>query len=164
MKKLEVSRYTLKELEELAKRSVELQLGMRFLAVYNVAKGGTSRDSASEILTLTHSRVCFWVNQLNQYGLEGLKSKKKSGRPPKLSEKQLKRIEAVVEESPEKYGFNTATWTGPVLTQWIENELGIKYKKAAIYTILKNFSSLSKKPKVTIPKQANRDKKKNENS
>ena len=35
--------------------------------------------------------------------------------------------------------FNSATWTGPLLIEWIKREYNISYKKAQIYNILKKL-------------------------
>ena len=42
-------------------------------------------------------------------------------------------------ETPEKYGFNTVTWTGPLLIEFVKKEFGITYKKAQIYNIIKSL-------------------------
>jgi transposase len=144
MKRLTVTGYTYDELRALAREKPEIQEVIRFLAVCVVASGCVSRGSADQVLFLSHSRVCYWVKRFNELGLEGLKDKPKPGKPSKLSEAQcaeLKRL--VLEQSPEIQGFNTATWTGPLLIEWIKREWGIEIKKATIYVLLKKRLGLS---------------------
>ena len=54
-------------------------------------------------------------------------------------------------ESPTKYGFNTATWTGPLLIAWIKKEYKIEYKKAQIYNIIKALGFSYQKGKGIFP-------------
>jgi transposase len=42
-----------------------------------------------------------------------------------------------MDESPVDYGFNTDTWTGPILIEWIKSQFDIVFKKAQIYNILR---------------------------
>jgi hypothetical protein len=37
-----------------------------------------------------------------------------------------------MDESPVDYGFNTDTWTGPILIEWIKSQFDIVFKKAQI--------------------------------
>ena len=43
-----------------------------------------------------------------------------------------------MDENPTDYGFNTDTWTGPILIKWIKTHFDIVFKKAQIYNILRH--------------------------
>ena len=42
----------------------------------------------------------------------------------------------ISQESPSEYGYNTDTWTGPILISWIRGNFNIEFKKAQIYNII----------------------------
>ncbi len=93
--------------------------------------------------------------------MEGLKDKKGRGRKDKLTITQKQQLAIVLkEEQPIKYGFNTATWTGPLLINWIKKEYGIEYKKAQIYNIIKRLGFSYQKGKGIFP-EANKEKQEN---
>jgi len=71
--------------------------------------------------------------------------------PPRLTDIQRKRIRMLLNENPDKYGYNTATWTGPMLIEWISKEYGILYKKAQIYNIIKALGFSYQKGKGIFP-------------
>ncbi len=57
----------------------------------------------------------------------------------------------LLKESPVDHGFNTATWTGPILIQWVKKQHGFEYKKAQIYNILKSLGFSYQKGKGIFP-------------
>ena len=61
--------------------------------------------------------ITLWVKIADEQGFEALKPKKPTGRPAKLTEKQMKEIRRVLEEDdPKKYGQNV--WDGPSLSAY----------------------------------------------
>src|SRR5215210_6590579 len=57
-----------------------------------------------------------------------------------LTPLQLQRVKGLLlQESAADHGFNSATWTGPLLIEWIKKQYGLEYKKAQIYNIIKSL-------------------------
>ncbi|WP_316778584.1 hypothetical protein [Pedobacter antarcticus] len=42
----------------------------------------------------------------------------------------------VLKERPEKYGFKSEKWTGPLLVQWITTVYELEYQKSQVYNLL----------------------------
>jgi transposase len=59
--------------------------------------------------------------------------------------------ELLLNESPVAYGYNTETWTGPILIDWIKLNFGIEFKKAQIYNIVKQLGFRHQKAKGFYP-------------
>ena len=97
--------------------------------------------------------VCLahWVHRFEQEGIEGLRDKEGRGRTARLTETQRSRIGKLLYESPEKHGYNTASWTGPMLIEWVQKEYNIAYKKAQIYNIIKALGFSYQKGKGIFP-------------
>jgi len=154
MRKLEILNHTAEDLLGLLHSNSEYTTGVRLLALIQIAKGKSSRD-LEDIFDRSHSRFCVWVNNFNKYGIDGLKDKSGRGRISKLSKSELEELKDVVlNQSPEEYGYNTATWNGLLLIDFIENKYHISYKKANIYVILKKKLGLSfQKGKGFYPEQ-----------
>jgi len=154
MKRLEILNHSVEDLQILFRSNSDYLVGVRLLALIQIAKGKSSRD-LEEIFGKSHSRFCVWVNNFNEHGLEGLKNKNGRGRNSRLSKSELEELRNVVlNKSPEEYGYNTATWNGLLLIDYIGNKYQINYKKANIYVILKRKLGLSfQKGKGFYPEQ-----------
>jgi transposase len=149
--KLLVKRATPEEIRKLLRKDEKYMVGVRLYAVYQIATGAVSRD-LEKIYNVSFKSVCNWVHDFNEHGLEGLKDETKSGRKPRLNNEQLESIKAtIISDEPTKYNYNTSTWTGPVLIDFIERQFGIRFKKAQIYNILKKLGLSHQKGKAVYP-------------
>lgn len=145
MRKLQLKKITATQIEALLKSKEEYKIATRLVCMLQIAKGGSSR-MAEELLLLSHNQICIWVKRLNQEGIKGLYDKPKSGRKSKITEDQLKELkETILYKQPTDFGFNTATWTAPLLVKWVEKYCNIKYSDDAIYLLLKNKLGLTHK-------------------
>lgn len=145
MQKLEITSMGASEIEALLKTKEDYKIAWRLMCILPIAKGESSRK-AQELLMLSHNQICIWVKRFNEYGLEGLKDKPKTGRKPKISAKQLEWLkDLVLNESPTKHGFNTETWTAPLIVKAVEEYCNITYSDDMIYVLLKKKLGLTYK-------------------
>jgi transposase len=136
MQKLSIPNYSIQDLEDLLNEKPDYIVGARLMALIQIKKGMSSRK-LEELYFKSHSRFCVWVKNFNEFGIEGLKNKNKSGRKSQLSDEQKKNLLFVLQNNrPDGFGFNAATWNGPLLIEYIRKTYGIVYKKAQIYNIL----------------------------
>jgi transposase len=148
---IQVSGKTAEEIKELFNTDKKLKQGYRLYAVYQVATGKKPQD-LEDVYHKSFKSINNWVHRFNREGLQGLLDKPIPGRKPKLTEKEKEEIKRVVlEDLPEKHGYNSATWTGPMLIDYIEKEFGISYKKAQIYRILEKMNLTYQKSKGIYP-------------
>ncbi len=105
-----------------------------------------------EFYNKSFKQLLNWVHSFEEQGIEGLKDKGGRGRKPKLDEGQMDRLRMLVtQESPSSHGFNTETWTGPLIKVWIEKNMGVSYKKAHVYNILHKLGLSHQKARATCP-------------
>jgi transposase len=133
---LKVGNFKPEDIKALFRDDERYTIGIRLYAVYQVALGQPSRK-LEELYNTSFKQITNWVHRFEKEGIEGLKDKEGRGRTSRLTAIQRKRIATLLKEHPDEYGYNTATWTGPMLIEWIDKEYGILYKKAQIYNILK---------------------------
>lgn len=134
---LQIKGYTAESIKALIRKDERYTIGIRLYAVYQVAKGQSSRK-LEDLYNTSFKQITNWVHRFEKEGMEGLRDKEGRGRKDKLTLIQKQEIAMMLKnESPAKYGFNTATWTGPLLIGWIKKEFKIEYKKAQIYNIIK---------------------------
>ncbi len=94
MKKIEIN-YTQEEIENLLKSKEDYKTACRLLCILQLVKGGSSRK-AQELLLISHNQVCIWAKRFNNFGVEGLKDKVKTGRKPTITQEQLDRLKNVI--------------------------------------------------------------------
>ena len=125
-------------------------IGIRLYAVYQVALGQPSRK-LEDLYNTSFKQITNWVHRFEKEGIEGLRDKEGRGRTARLSEEQRDRLRDLLQESPTAHGYNSATWTGPMLIEWIEKHYQINYKKAQIYNIIKSLGFSYQKGRGIFP-------------
>jgi transposase len=149
---LRVKGYQPEQIKALFRKDERYTIGIRLYAIYQVSLGQPSRK-LEELYNTSFKQITNWVHQFEREGLSGLKDKEGRGRKPKLDSSHLTRIKRLLlKESPADHDFNTATWTGPMLIEWIKKQYGFEYKKAQIYNIIKSLGFSYQKGKGIYPR------------
>ena len=124
------------------KKEEDAKVKERILMVIYTAQKETLRDVA-ERLNCDHKLVLYWKRRYENEGLEGLKTRPKSGKPRKISRRQesnLKRIFS--KENPVK------PWTTKRAAHLIAEKTNINYSQRQVTRILNrwNFGLTSGRP------------------
>jgi transposase len=150
-KVLQVKGFSAEDINKLIRTDDRYTIGIRLYAVHQVALGQSSRK-LEQLYHTSFKQITNWVHRFEKLGIEGLKDKARSGRKTRLSDEQMQRIRQILTDNhPSDYGYNTATWTGPLLIAWIKSEYGVEYKKAQIYNILKKLGLSHQKGRGIYP-------------
>jgi transposase len=154
---LQIKGYTAEEIHQLFKRDERYTIGIRLYAVHQVALGKPSRQ-LEELYNTSFKQITNWVHRFEAEGIDGLRDKPGRGRTSRLSTEQEAELrELVMSKSPEDYQYNTATWTGPIIIDWIRKHFAIEYKKVQVYNILKKLGFTYQKGRGIYP-EANEQK------
>jgi len=141
------------------RKDEKFQQGVRLYACYQVALGKRPQE-LEDIYNTSFKSICNWVNRFNEGGIEALVDKPKPGRTGRLDESQLENVrDTIINKIPSDLGFNSATWTGPLLCVWIKQEYGVTYKKSQIYNILHAMGLTFQKGKGIYPEVKEREEK-----
>ncbi len=150
-KTLQIQGYSPEQIRALFNRDEKYTIGIRLYAVFQVSIGQSTRKLES-LYNTSFKQICNWVHRFEEFGIEGLKDKPKSGRKPKLSEKEMKELSNLLKNNrPDEFGYNTATWNGPILKEYIQKHYHVIYKKAQIYNLLKQLGFTYQKGKAQYP-------------
>src|SRR6516164_6288123 len=106
-------------LQQEIQRSEESRYDHRLHGVLLVAQGMTCPEVA-RLLGDSPRSVEYWVHRFQRQGLSGLTEGKRSGRPSRLNEKQMKEISRVLRNKPTDAGMQANLWDGKTLSAWIE--------------------------------------------
>ena len=101
------------------------------LLVLNVVYRGKISAQVARDLHRSKSWAVEWLKRYDKEGIEGLKTRQKSGRPSELSEEVMYQIKKELKES------SYDGWTTKQAEELIVKKSGIKYHYTHIYRILR---------------------------
>ena len=101
----------------------------RFRA-FELKQKGWRQTEIAEALGVSDSSVSLWMRKAREGGKEALKTKPRSGRPPKLSEEQRsEKLPSLLEKGPEHFGFRGDVWTRKRVRKVIKEEFGAQVRR-----------------------------------
>ncbi len=90
-------------------------------------KQGLSLNAAARRIGCAASSVMRWVRAFRHGGPEGLKVRRASGRPPRLSARQRQGLLKQLLRGPMAHGYPTELWTTRRIAEVIERRYGVRY-------------------------------------
>ena len=136
-------------LQQEIQRSEESRHDHRLHGVLLVAQGMTCPDVA-RLLGDAPRSVEHWVNRFQQQGLGGLTERERSGRPPRLSEKQRKEVDGVLRQKPSDAGMRVNLWDGKTLSAWIDKTYGIQLRVRQCQRLFRQLGFRWRKPRPVL--------------
>ena len=116
------------------------QLPIQFIAIIRSQAAVARQVGASEM------SVSRWAQALKKHGITGLRSAGRTGRRPRLNEKQRARIRRVLLEGPEARGYSNCLWTLPRVADAIRDTCGITYHPGHVWRILRHLGWSCQRP------------------
>jgi transposase len=112
------------ELRRLARQETDGRVACRLLGVAN-ALDGMSRERAARQAGMDRQTLRDWVIRFNAAGVEGLRDRPKSGRPPRLDEGQMAAFKALVLRGRDPERDGVSTWRAKDLCRIVEQHFGV---------------------------------------
>jgi transposase len=122
------------------------RVAKRLQAVVLNSEGRTSGDLAG-ILKAPRSKVSEWLARYHGYGVEGLLEGYRSGRPPRLTDPQHRRLGDILDSGPVAYGLDSGVWTSPMIAWAIEEEFGVVYHPGHVRKLLHDLGFSVQRPR-----------------
>lgn len=116
----------------------QLQLIKRIHALLYIAEGKAVPEVAT-ILGLSEQSVRNYVKSFILKGLASLIYRRPPGRPPKLTKTQRKELAELIEQGPEKAGYDRGCWDTALIQDLIQNRFGVEYNPHYVAELLKNM-------------------------
>jgi len=126
----------------------------RRVGAHLIRRGKLSHGAIARELGVSRSAVGHWAQALNSGGLRGLRRRKASGRPPKLSPKQQRALRRLVKRGALAAGFESDRWTLARVRQLIQQEFEVVYHMNYLNRLLRK---LGLTPQVPLPRAVERD-------
>lgn len=115
-------------------------------------KEGESLDNIVSIMRLPRRTVHGWLQRFEERGVGAKDSVKQSGRPPVLSEKQMKQLVANLESGPPNNA--SGLWSTKEVRKLIRRKYGVCFVPQHVYRILTNLGFSLQRPRKRHYKKA----------
>lgn len=128
------------------RRDLKLLEQRRKEAARRFAKGNVSLASIARELKVSRMSVSRWHRQWKRSGSKALAAAARAGRKPRLSARQVQRIEKELRKGAREQGFNADLWTLPRVAVVIERLTGVRYHPGHVWKILGAMNWSAQKP------------------
>ena len=125
----------------------------RVLLVRRILADKQHIETVAQELHKSRAWAYKWYKRYNDKGLDGLKDKPRSGRPPLVNNDLMIKIRKELEDS------NTG-WDFKQVMNVIQKKTGIKYHEVHIYRLLHKWGFSAKMPQKRFVRTASKDEKK----
>lgn len=137
-------------LQDEIRRSGESRYEHRLHGVLLIAEGLTCPQVA-ELLGDAPRTVEYWVRRFAGHGFAGLTEGERSGRPSRLSEKQLEIVGAALRRSPAEAGLEGAgPWDGKTLSRFLKQRFDVDLKVRQCQRLFRRLGFRLRKPRPLI--------------
>ena len=136
------------------KRESNANVRERILLVRRIMSDGQDiRMVSKEELHRSISWAYKWLRRFDKEGLEGLKNKPRSGRPPDVPQEKISKIRTELSENP-------SGWKAKEIMNIIYERTGIRYHEVHIYRLLHKWGFSPKVPRKRFVNTASNEEKK----
>lgn len=136
-------------LQDEIRRTDEARYDHRLHAILLVAQGMSSRQAA-QFLGDSPRTVAYWVQRFETEGLAGLADADRPGRPRKLNQEQINKIEAALRNSPLNYGLSVNLWDGKTLSAYIKQQFDLQLGVRQCQRLFRQLGFRLRKPRSKI--------------
>lgn len=139
-------RARLQRLLATAEKASDLKTWRRAKAVLGYLAGMRVVNLADE-LGVTRGSVNRWLQWFDAQGTEGLKPRIAPGAPSRLSAKECRELVAIIEAGPQRAGFSSGVWTGPMIGDLIRRRFGVSYHNHHVPRLLHKLGFSVQRPR-----------------
>lgn len=111
---------------------------------------GKSTEETAKYVGVTKKQVFVWTRKFRVGGIDGLHVKKQTGRPPTKALIAKPRIEELIDEDPQAFGYLKGRWALRDISRELKKE-GIVIHYSSVYRILDDIGIKLKSPKLRAP-------------
>jgi len=107
---------------------------------------GVSQADIGRELGVSHQTISDWHKQWLVGGKKALKRTGAPGRPRKLTDADLAKVERVLQKGPKASGYPTDLWTLARVAEVIEHTTGVKYHPGHVWKVLRSMGWSRQRP------------------
>jgi putative transposase len=153
MDKKTVNEGKIQVLKKLSRKTRDSRMRTRYDAVRLLLEGRSYYEIA-KILNITHYTVRNYEKSYNEFGVDGLIIKPKTGRAKKLTDEQEQQLyECISTKLPKDVGFNPfVNWTASLACKWVYEEYGVKFSERGMRDVFYRLKLSYTRPTYVLKK------------
>jgi transposase len=138
---------TREALERGCRQEHDADVRLRMLLVLKVKYDGAGQNQAARELHAQSSWAVTWVRRFEEEGIEGLRTRERSGRPPRVEQEVMAKIgrEVTTDENG---------WTVREVRKLVREETGITYSERHVLRLLHRWGARSVVPEKRLMHKA----------
>ncbi|MGD0680244.1 MAG: winged helix-turn-helix domain-containing protein [Polyangiaceae bacterium] len=136
----------LRELLHEATVRKDLSIWRRAKCVLDYIDGRSAISLAQEV-GIDRSAIIKWIGRYNARGADGLRTRRRPGRTPRLTQEQRAEVSSIVEAGPQAAGVSSRMWTAALVGQCIEQRFGVHYHPRHILRLLHRLGFPVQRPR-----------------
>ena len=133
-------------LQDEIRRSDEARYDHRLHGLLLVAQGMTA-PVVGRMLGDSTRTVQYWVRRFHAEGLSGLAEGDRPGRPRRLTESQMRSLEAALRKTPEDAGLSGTLWDGKTLSAYLEQQFDVELGVRQCQRLFRQLGFRLRKPR-----------------
>lgn len=135
------------ELERACRKEDDADMRLRMLLILKVKYDCVGQNRAAEELHAQSSWAVTWVRRFEEEGIEGLRTRERSGRPPKVEQRLMARIgrEVVTSESG---------WTVKEVRKLVQEKAGVTYSERHVLRLIHRWGARAVVPEKRLAHKA----------
>jgi transposase len=111
----------------------------RRLAAANELLNGATQSQVARRYGVSRTTASRWHRSIVHQGFDGLRRRRATGRPSRLTADQVDGIRQMYFEGAQAHGFPTERWTTARLATAIEKQFGIRYDQDHVGRLMHKF-------------------------
>lgn len=124
------------------------------MVAWHMSELGWEASEIAAAFGVTQGAVSHWLTTARQAGPQGLRARPRPGRPPRLTEAQIRRIPDCLWHGAEAYGFRGDVWTCPRVAKMLQQEFDVPLGRSQVSRLLKK---LAWTPQIPVVRAFQRD-------
>ena len=154
MRKLQINNpnEVIKEIQSYFEKLPEGDFLHRLHAIFLIAIGWDC-STVAKLFKKSVRTIHSWVNTVNTYGINALKTFQRPGRPSRLSDLEKGQLKQYLQFSPEIYGYNQVAWDGVLLSTFLQERYGVTLKPRRCQYLFHELGFSLKRPR-KVPAKA----------
>lgn len=128
-----------------AARRISFLQSRREKAASLFEKGVPQHEVAREV-EVSAASVCRWHAKWKRRGEAGLKVVVRYGRPVRLTESQVGRLQNALVDGAMSHGFGTDLWTLPRIASVIDRLFGVRYHPGHVWRVMRRLGWSLQRP------------------
>src|SRR5689334_8467902 len=138
--RVQLNRKPRRRLEALVRRRTPEHYMVMRAKIVLASTDGLSIGRICAVLSLDHQVVRRWIKRHIGLGYDGLKDRKRSGRPPAIDPTVWQKVTTIVVQPPKKFGVPLTRWSLRELCAFLRERFGWNISRASISRFLRSMA------------------------